>query len=67
MWDKQEIKWQWGMGKKPYKFSHLQLEQAGSSEQIDIEDSYSVYEELIFGTSEQAEQTKQVDQIEQAE
>ena len=55
------------MRKKHYNFSHLQPEQVGSSEQIDIEDSYSVDEELIFGTGEQAEQTKQVDYSEHAE
>lgn len=43
------------MRKKLYKFSHLQLEQTKSSDQIDIENNYSVDEEFIFGTSEQVE------------
>ena len=63
MWGKQEVKWQQGMRKNLYNFSHLQSKQVGWSEQIDIEDSYS--KELIFGTGEQAKQTEQVDQKEQ--
>ena len=39
------------MNRKPYKFSHVRPEQAGSSDQIAIEDNYTVDEELTFGTN----------------
>lgn len=55
------------MSKRQYKFNHLQPEQADSSEHLIIEDSYSVDEEINFGTEEQVEQVKQVEQVEEFE
>ncbi len=55
------------MSKRQYKFSYLQPERANSSEHLVVEDSYSVDEELIFGTEEQAKQAKQVEQVEEFE
>ena len=49
------------MKKELYNYSHLQPDQTGSSKEIDIEDSYSMDEELVFGIGEQAKQNKQVD------
>lgn len=54
------------MSKRHYKFTHLQSEQVGSPEHIEIEDSYSVNEELIFGKGEHIELTRQVDHFGQA-
>ena len=54
------------MNKRQYKFSHLQPEQAISSKHIEIEDSYTVDEELISGTGEQVEQIAQENNIQMA-
>lgn len=51
------------MSKRPHRFSHLQPEQADTSAHVDIEDSFTVDEEISLGPEVQVEQTIGIEQV----
>ena len=53
------------MSKKQYTFRHLQPEKTESSEHLIVEDSYSVDEDISFGTGLQVDQSVRAEQVQE--